>query len=209
MFSLEALFGRKDKTLSLLQGSADAALQATQLAVQLVADGDGQAVMTDLVTARRRSKQLARQVSEALVETFVTSLEREDMEAMNAALYVIPKTVERFAERYQLVVERLQGIDFGERVQVLARSAVVVVAMVRELNNGLHVARMRQLLTQLQELESEGDRLLLEPYHALYLDTGDPMRAVLAKDLFETLELAINQCRDAGNVIYATVLKNS
>lgn len=209
MFSLETMFGRKDKTLVLLQASADAASEATQAAVQLVEDGDGSAYLAQLSAARRRSKALATQVSEALVETFVTSLEREDIEAMNAVLYAIPKITERFAERYQLVSARLEGVDFYARVQVLARSAAIVVAMVHELRSGLRIARMRKLQTKLQALESEGDRLLLEPYRSFYLDASDPMRALLTKDLFETIEQAINQCRDAGNVIYATVLKNS
>ena len=35
------------------------------------------------------------------------------------------------------------------------------------------------------------------------------VRLLLRKDLFELLEKAIDRCRDAGNVIYAIVLKNS
>ena len=209
MFSLEAMFGRKDKTLALLQASADAACDAAHAATQLVGDGDADRFMATLMDARQRSKALARQISTALIETFVTSLEREDIEAMNAALYVIPKTTERFAERYRLVVTRLGDLDFGARTDILARSAEVVAAMVRELRSGLRVAPMRTLQTQLQALEAEGDRLLLAPYRDFYLSARDPMRALLAKDLFETVEQAINQCRDAGNIIYTTVLKNS
>ena len=48
--------------------------------------------------------------------------------------------------------------------------------------------------------------------HALH-DEGwaehNPSRLLLRKDLFELLEKAIDRCRDAGNVIYAIVLKNS
>jgi uncharacterized protein Yka (UPF0111/DUF47 family) len=32
---------------------------------------------------------------------------------------------------------------------------------------------------------------------------------MLAKDLFELLEKAVDRCRDVGNVIYSIVLKNS
>lgn len=209
MFSLERMFGRKDQTLGLLHASAQAACDAAQAALSLVGDGDDRAFMAALVAARQRAKLLAAQVSVALVESFVTSLEREDIEAVNAALYVIPRTVERFAERYRLVVGRLEGIDFCERVDVLARSASIVAEMADELRSRLRIEPMRKLQARLHELEAEGDRLLLEPYHDFYLDSCDPVRAMLAKDLFESIEQAINQCRDAGNLIYATVLKNS
>ncbi|MGH8041144.1 MAG: pit accessory protein, partial [Rudaea sp.] len=62
---------------------------------------------------------------------------------------------------------------------------------------------------RLQAVEAEADRMLLEPYRDLYLASDDPIRVMLAKDLFELLEKAIDRCRDAGNVIYTIVLKNS
>jgi uncharacterized protein Yka (UPF0111/DUF47 family) len=37
----------------------------------------------------------------------------------------------------------------------------------------------------------------------------EPIRILLLKDLFELLEKAIDRCRDAGNVAYQIVLKNS
>src|SRR5699024_8089049 len=158
---------------------------------------------------RKHEKELATQISEELINTFVTMLDREDIEAMNSALYKIPKTVEKFAERYVLVSQRLEGVDFTQRTEILARCTEVVVDMVKELRNGLHLEPMRKLRGQLQALESEADNLLLEPYNDLYLDGSDPMRAMLAKTLFEIIEKAIDNCRDVGNVIYSIALKNS
>jgi len=84
-----------------------------------------------------------------------------------------------------------------------------VAEMVSELRNGMNIGRMRKLQDRLQAVESEADRLLLEPYRTQYLASDDPIRAMLAKDLFELLEKAIDRCRDVGNVIYSIVLKNS
>ena len=39
--------------------------------------------------------------------------------------------------------------------------------------------------------------------------TVDPLRVMLAKDLFELFEKAVDKCRDVGNVVYSIVLKNS
>ena len=51
------------------------------------------------VAVRRKEKLLAQDLTEYLCKTFVTPLEREDIEALSNALYKIPKTVEKFAER--------------------------------------------------------------------------------------------------------------
>ena len=212
MFSLQTIFGKGDKFYGLLEQSAEAARDSARALHELVSQPDRAPVMANFTAARAREKALASQISEELVNTFVTALDREDIEALNSALYKIPKTIEKFAERYVLVADRLTGIDFAQRAQLLERSAAVVVEMIGELRRGLKIDPVKKLQDRLQALEAEGDRMLLSPYRTLYVEatnTQDTIRAVLAKDLFELVEKAIDKCRDVGNVVYSIVLKNS
>jgi hypothetical protein len=48
------------------------------------------------------------------------------------------------------------------------------------LRKGLRIEPTRKLQDRLQALESEADRMLLEPYHDLYANATDPLRAMLA-----------------------------
>jgi uncharacterized protein Yka (UPF0111/DUF47 family) len=117
--------------------------------------------------------------------------------------------VEKFAERYAVVAERVADVDFAQRACVLEESTAVVSEMIGELRRGLRIDPIRKLQDRLQALESEGDRMLLAPYRTLYVEGEDVMRAMLAKDLFELIEKAIDKCRDVGNIVYSIVLKNS
>jgi uncharacterized protein Yka (UPF0111/DUF47 family) len=81
--------------------------------------------------------------------------------------------------------------------------------MVGQLRKGMRLDTMKALNDRLQAIETEADRLILELYGDLYRNETDPLRYLLRKDLFEILEKAIDRCRDAGNVIYHIVLKNS
>ena len=209
MFSLQTIFGKGDKFYGLLEQSAEAARESAKALHDLVTRKDHAPVMAAFASARQREKALAGQISEELVNTFVTALDREDIEALNTALYKIPKSVEKFAERYEIVASRLEGVDFGQRALVLARSTEVVAEMIGELRNGLRIDPVKKLQDRLQTLESEGDRMLLAPYRTLYIESTDAMRAMLAKDLFELIEKAIDRCRDVGNIVYSIVLKNS
>jgi uncharacterized protein Yka (UPF0111/DUF47 family) len=209
MFSLQTIFGKGDKFYGLLEQSADAARESAKALHDLVTQADHAPIMAAFAAARAREKALAGRISEELVNTFVTALDREDIEALNTALYKIPKGVEKFAERYEIVAGRLVGVDFGQRTLVLARATEVVAEMIGELRNGLRIDPVKKLQDRLQTLESEGDRMLLAPYRTLYLESSDAMRAMLAKDLFELLEKAIDKCRDVGNIVYSIVLKNS
>lgn len=209
MFSLQTIFGKGDKFYGLLEESAEAALESAKALHELVTQADRAPVMAAFASARAREKALASKISEELVNTFVTALDREDIEALNTSLYKIPKSIEKFAERYEVVSGRLTGVDFAQRTLVLARSAEVVAQMIGELRHGLRIGPVKKLQDRLQTLESEGDRLLLVPYRTLYIESDDAMRAMLAKDLFELIEKAIDRCRDVGNIVYSIVLKNS
>ena len=209
MFSLQTMFGKGDRFYDLLEASAGAARDGAT-ALQALLEAHGEPMLLDgFRAARRREKELATRISEELVNTFVTALDREDIEAMSSALYRIPKTIEKFAERYAIVAGRIKGIDFASRARLLMSATEGVFEMVSELRNGLSIGRMRKLQDRLQAVEAEADRMLLEPYRDLYLGSDDPIRIMLAKDLFELLEKAVDRCRDVGNVIYSIVLKNS
>jgi uncharacterized protein Yka (UPF0111/DUF47 family) len=209
MFSLQTIFGKGDNFYGLLEQSAGAAHESAKALHDLLTNPGKGSVMAGFTATRAREKELAAQISEGLVNTFVTALDREDIEALNSALYKIPKTVEKFAERFEIVADRLDGVDFAQRALVLERSSAVVVEMISELRRGLRIDPVKKLQDRLQALESEGDRMLLAPYRTLYVEGGDVMRAVLAKDLFELIEKAIDKCRDVGNIVYSIVLKNS
>jgi hypothetical protein len=92
MFSLQTMFGKGDRFYTLLESSAGAARDGARALQELLqASGEARLLLDAFRAARRREKELATQISEALVNTFVTALDREDIEAMSSALYRIPR----------------------------------------------------------------------------------------------------------------------
>jgi uncharacterized protein Yka (UPF0111/DUF47 family) len=209
MFSLQTIFGKGDKFYGLLEASAAAARESTRALVELLAAPPAQRSLEKFKLARQREKNLAAQISQELVNTFVTALEREDIDALSSALYKIPKIVEKFAERYTLAAERLGNVDFISRAAMLERAAEVIEQMIGLLRKGMNIDTSKALNDKMQAIEAEADRLILELYRDTYANETDPMRYLILKDLFELLEKAIDRCRDAGNVVHQVVLKNS
>ena len=209
MFSLQTIFGKGDKFYGLLEASASAARESARALGELLATPPAQRSLDKFKLARQREKDLAGQISQELVNTFVTALEREDIEALSSALYKIPKVVEKFAERFTLASERIGDVDFVARANMLERACVVLEEMVGLLRKGMVLETTKALNDKLQAIEAEADRLILDLYRETYTRETDPMRYLILKDLFEILEKAIDRCRDAGNVIYHVVLKNA
>jgi uncharacterized protein Yka (UPF0111/DUF47 family) len=209
MFSLQTIFGKGDKFYGLLEASAESARLSARALIELISTPASQQSLEKFKEARRREKDLFAQISEELVNTFVTVLDREDIEALNGALYKIPKVVEKFAERYTLALARIGDVDFTSRAAMLEQACEVLQRMVGLLRQGMDLDQIKKLNDQLQTIEGEADRKILELYQEAYTSESDPIRYLIKMNLFEILEKAIDRCRDAGNVIYHIALKNS
>ena len=209
MFSLQTIFGKGDKFYGLLEASAESARSSASALIELLSTPATQQSLEKFKQARRRVKDLFAQISKELVNTFVTVLDREDIEALNGALYKIPKVVEKFAERYTQALGRIGDVDFASRAAMLEQACEVLEQMVGQLRKGMDLDEVKKLNDQLQTIEAEADRQILELYRDVYANETDPIRYLVKMGLFEILEKAIDRCRDAGNVIYHIVLKNS
>jgi uncharacterized protein len=209
MFSLQKLLGKEDKFFDLLEASAREAQKSAQALTKFLQNPSQAHTLDDFIVSRRAEKRIADQISEALCTTFVTALEREDIEALSLALYKIPKTVEKIAERVMIAPQLMTGVNMGRQVSSLERATNTVLLMIQELRQGQHLERIREHNDALQVIEGEADKLVLELLRDLYNGDHPPTRVVYLKDLFELLEKVVDRCRDAGNVINHIVLKNS
>ncbi len=208
MFSLQTIFGSGKQFFGLLEAAAAAALDGARALQAMTRAASATPSLEEFKRVRQREREILNEINAALVNTFVTPIEREEIEALSGALYRIPKAIEKFADRYALAANNLRGIDFAPRAAMLEQAASVVLEMVKQLRS-MKVESMKDLNDRLGAIESEADRLMLELYRDLYAGNYDGMVVLLIKDFFELLEKAIDRCREAGSVVYRIVLKNS
>jgi uncharacterized protein len=209
MFSLQKLLGKEDKFFNLLEASAEEARSSVQALVKLSKDLDKPVIMDEFVYARRKDKEITKQISDAVYTTFITALEREDIEELSNALYKIPKMIEKFTERVLLAPHYVRGIDFSKQISLLERATEIVLELVKCLRSGMNLDKVKDLNDKLQFLESEADKHMMVLYRDLFSGKHDALQVIALKDLYELLEKVIDRCRDAGNVIAHIALKNS
>ncbi len=209
MFSLQRMLGKEDKFFDLLEASAQESRTSVQALIRFIRNPDELKSLDEFIASRRKEKKINDEISEALCTTFVTALEREDIEALSVALYKIPKTIEKIGERILLAPDLLKGVDLSKQVVMLEKGTATVVKMIQELRRGVNMESIKGCNDQLQAVEGEGDKLMLELLRSLYSGDHDAIQVVFLKDVFELLEKVLDRCRDAGNVINHIVLKNS
>lgn len=212
MFSIRRFLGHDEKFFDLLEASAQQADTSVHELVALlgrIANEESGQSLDAFVHSRRKDKQITQELTEQLVKTFITPLEREDIQALAAALYKIPKTVEKIGERILICPKDLKGHDFTTQVELLDQAAEVVLSMVKDLRKGTNLAVAREKNDRLQTLEGEADKLEVELLTDLYHGDYNARQLMFLRDLYDLLEKVIDRCRDAGNVILEIALKYS
>jgi uncharacterized protein len=212
MSALDRLFGRDTKFYDLLEAGAAAASASAKQLQELMPKLNDQVtpeVMTAVVQCRRSHKQVSLETTEALCKTFVTPLEREDIEALSSALYKISKNVEKIAERLTLRPTGVAPSSVARQVTMLDKATDLVVVMVKQLRTKSHGESIRESYEELQVIEGEADRVMNELLRELYHGSVDPRVVVFLKDVYELIEKGIDRCRDAGYVVFHTALKYS
>jgi len=204
---LSKLIGQDDKFFDLLEAGASEARSSIQMLVALLREKPDSPTVEDFIQARRKDKRIVEQITEELCKTFVTPLEREDIEALSFALYQIPKTAEKFSEKFMCCREGLGPMNFAPQLGLLEQAAEIIPQMVRELRVRKHLAAIKEQHTRLQALEGEADKLILVHMREIHAGQLEPLKVIMALDLYETLERIMDLYRDAGSVIFRVVLK--
>jgi len=209
MFSFQQLFGKGDKFHELLEAAAQEAHESVRLVIELMKSPRNTRSFDDLVLARRKEKKISEQISEELVKTFVTGLEREDIEALARGLYKIPKSAEKLAERLIMADAHVEGVDFSKQAEMMAKATDALLAMIKQLQAMEDLEKIKELNDKLQYVEGEADKFMNELLRDLYGGRYDAIRAIVLRDIYELIEKVVDRCRDVGNVVMHIVLKNS
>ena len=208
MISFQRLLGREDEFFGLLEASAAECVASIAALRNVLARPGEKPGLEAFAAARRKDKELTQRLEEMLIHVFVTPIEREDIELLADKLYKIPKVIEKFAERYALVFDRVADVRFDGQAEALERA----VGLLRQMVAALHKADIGMIKTRQSELRglARGAEIALaESLTALYSPDNDPLKAIITRDLFDLLERAMERTREAAAVIAHILLKNS
>jgi uncharacterized protein Yka (UPF0111/DUF47 family) len=209
MFSIQQFFSRDTKFFDLLEASANETLALTRLLVNLLKNHRQAQPLDDFAKARGNDKLITEEIRRELVHTFITGLEREDIEMLAYALYKICKTIEKFAERYNIAPERLHGVDFERQTKLIEKATMTMAEMIKQLRKMPSLETIKSLNDEMQAIESEADDVVIELLAGVYSGRYEPIQAMMVRDLHDLLEKVIDRCRDAANAVTHIVMKNS
>lgn len=209
MFSIQQLFSKGDRFQELLEAAAQESHESVRLVIELIKTPRNTQNLDDLILARRKEKKISEQISAELVKTFITGLEREDIETLARAMFRIPKAAEKLAERLTIAGPHLEGVDCSKQADMMAKATDAILGLIKQLRDMKDLEKIKTFNDRLQLVEVEADKYMNELLRDLYAGKYDPLRAMVVRDIYELMEKVVDRCHDAGNVVMHIVLKNS
>jgi uncharacterized protein len=165
-------------------------------------------IATRLKVIEKEADGIDRKIHRELDRTFVTPIDREDLAALSKTLDDVVDGMEHsatFASLYQF--DRLTD-PMREQVRLTAAAARELVGAVRLLRRLGDPEAGHTIALAIHTLESEADGVYRLAVAALFTDNLAPADLVRQKDMLAALELGIDQCEDAMDVIRSVVVKN-
>jgi uncharacterized protein Yka (UPF0111/DUF47 family) len=209
MFSVQRLLGRDDEFCALLEASAQEGVAAVEALKAVLESESGNPSLEAFRQARRQNKRITEDIADLQLRALVTSFEREDIEAVAEALYKIPKTVEKFAERYLLSYRHVREFNFTRQLVLVEEATRSVLEMVQAFRAMAGMAEIKRLDVRVQRLENEADDVILQLVGQLVDPAFPPLQGIIIKDLVELNEKVVDRCRDASGVIARVTMKIS
>jgi uncharacterized protein Yka (UPF0111/DUF47 family) len=133
-----------------------------------------------------------------------SKLEQRDAYELARALYDVVDYASESSDSLELYGVEAPMEQAQQLAAVLADASVSVAEALAHLRSGEDVSSQ---LIEIHRLENEGDRISREAIASLFKSGTDPMVVIRWKDIFESLEQAIDSCETVAHVIEGMRLK--
>jgi uncharacterized protein Yka (UPF0111/DUF47 family) len=133
-------------------------------------------------------------------------LDPADVHALTGALDDVVDHAEEAADQLGLYGVEAPMEAAQDMARVLVGAADEVAESLRQLRDGEDLSPH---LVEIHRLENEADRIVRAAVASLFATGIDPMIVIRWKDIFETLEAAVDACETVANVLEGITLKRA
>jgi len=143
-------------------------------------------------------------VNQRIDKSFITPIDREDIHMLASRLDDVIDLLDGTARRFEMLhitevlppAKQLSG--------VLCRAANEIQAAVAEMRQPREV---NEHVALIKHLEEEGDAIYHEAVGALFAGKPDPLDVLKWKEMYDTLERAIDSCMGVAQVLQSISMK--
>jgi uncharacterized protein len=192
--------------MTVLQNQANNLVNASKVLLELIGNystlNEKNAILKNL---EHEGDQLTHRLFTIIDRTFITPLDKEDISELTSA-------IDQVLDGTYGASDRLVLLKIQRPSQYMQEFANLLLTACQEIYKGvveLHKGKRESLLEHskaISNCEHEGDNIYRLAIANLF-DTDDAIEIIKLKEIYETLESALDRCRDVADVIEDIALK--
>lgn len=142
--------------------------------------------------------------------TFITPIDREDIQVLTKRLDNIIDAIEEVATKLVLYNGKARTTrefqDFAKLVGQTTQTVATLIPLLKHRDK--HIPRMKKLIHAIHTLENEGDVLIRKALSSLFARQKNATTIIKWKDIYETLEMILDEAEDTADTVEAIIIKN-
>ena len=179
---------------------------AAQLLVKFMDEGTSKSIAAAILEHEHVGDKIVHDIVRRLNKSFITPIDRED-------IYDLVATMDEVLDNIEAAADGMILYRVGKPTpQAVAQARVIATAtpILRECMDRLEKAKdLDERIIAINSLENDGDRILRDATAELFDGEMICTDIIKWKDIYETLEAAIDECEHVANVIESIVLKHN
>lgn len=201
------LIPRNDQFYDMFNGLAHRMSISAKLLDQLFTEPDRlEYFVAEIKKVEHEADILAHDVNQSIDKSFVTPFDREDIHLLAMRLDDVIDLLDGTARRVAMFHITESREPARRLCGVLTRAADCIEQAVAAMKKEPKVVSARA--REMKKLEEEGDAIYHEAVGDLFKGTPDPLEVIKWKELYDTLERAIDQCQGVANTLESIAIKN-
>ena len=157
-------------------------------------------------TVEHEADVLTHDVRARIDRSFVTPIDREDIHLLATELDDVIDLIDGTARRAAM-------FHIGETRQPALQLSDTIMRAADQIQAGVAAIKKPAVVTsssrEIKRLEEEGDAIYQDAVGELFRGQPDALEVMKWKELYDTLERALDQCQGVGHVLESISLKNS
>ena len=149
------------------------------------------------------------EIYDKLNRTFVTPFDREDIRELASELDTVVDLIESVGQRMYLYQINNSTEDLVRLTDILWQCTETVRKAVTELQIPEKSRRVMDYCIEVNRLENAGDQALGVAIGKLFTGKPDPLEVIKWKEIYETIEQAIDKCEDVAHTLETILVKQA
>ena len=192
--------------LVILDNLAKKGVEVSEAVVVMLSDLDNDEHHKKIHTLETQADAIVREIFSELNSTFITPLDREDMQRVASKIDDTIDHMDGIASRlhsYKITTTPPYALDIANE---LVKATKEVELMTSKLQNIKNPSTMIEHCRKTSAIEHKVDDLYKDAMSELF-ESNDAIQIIKLKDIYESMETASDRCVDVADVVEDIVLK--